>query len=232
MAKNSLKSTLQLDLDPSGVVKGVAATNRELQKLNRSAGRTAVATSITAGLDVLQMGIRGIQMAAQAIENRMQGFAVLANKYSPEAMGAAMTAQMARFEADRRIGAALAPGAIQRSQAEEDIAAGEAARVERNAAAINESMGASKRFYENFMSSLSMLAEVGGGLIGAAEAAVGGDFAGAGTLYSGARSMAGELFESSNFAYRREEPGRGMGGSLIERQTKALESIDRKMGGN
>jgi len=234
MADKTLKASIQVDMDAKGVAKGVAATNRELDKLNRTARSAARAANITAGIDMLQMGMGMIQTAFSAVEKRMSELAALSNKYSPEAMNASIQAELDRYRADTRIGQALAPGAIERSRADAEMAAGEAARIEANASNVNAGMGATKRFSNNLMSALNIVLETGAGLIATNEARLRGDFGRAAELSAGTDAMAGELFNATNYTYA---PGTGSArgmpydeAGMMRRQTEAMEKLARGAG--
>ena len=234
MADKTMKASIQVDMDAKGVAKGVAATNRELDKLNRTARSASRAANITAGIDVLQMGMGMIQTAFSAVEKRMSELAALSNKYSPEAMNASIQTELDRYRADARIGQALAPGAMERSRADSEKAAGEAARIESNASTINAGMGASKRFGNNLMTALDILLETGAGLIATNEARFSGDFARAAELSAGTDAIAGELFNANNYSYA---PGTGSArgmpydeAGMMRRQTEAMERLAKGAG--
>jgi hypothetical protein len=234
MADKTLKASIQVDMDAKGVAKGVAATNRELDKLNRTARSGARAAMISAGIDVVQTGMTMIQTAFSAVEKRMGEMAALANKYSPEAMNASIQAELDRYRADARIGQALAPGAMERSRADAESAAGEAARIEANASTINAGMGASKRFGNNLMAALDIVLETGAGLVAMTEARMSGDLKGANELRMGSMDMAGELFNANNYTY---SPGTGSArgmpydeAGMMRRQTEAMEKLSRGAG--
>jgi hypothetical protein len=234
MADKTLKASIQVDMDAKGVAKGVAATNRELDKLNRTARSGARAAMISAGIDVVQTGMTMIQTAFSAVEKRMGEMAALANKYSPEAMNASIQAELDRYRADARIGQALAPGAMERSRADAESAAGEAARIEANASTINAGMGASKRFGNNLMAALDIVLETGAGLIATNEARFSGDFARAAELSAGTDAIAGELFNANNYTYSSGTgSARGMPydeAGMMRRQTEAMEKLSRGAG--
>lgn len=233
MADKSLKASIQVDMDAKGVAKGVAATNRELDKLNRTARRTSMAASISAGIDVLQVGVQGMQSLVQLVQKRMDALHQTAVTFNANAAIADAQAQMDRMAADIRIGAAVAPGSMERSRAASEIAMGEADRIERNASGISAGMGATSRFGNNIMSSLNILAEGAGALIAAQEARLRGDFAGGTTAAMQADSIFAELVNPTNFAYKADTTSaRGMPyDPQMAQQNRLLESIDRKQGG-
>lgn len=240
MADKTLKSTIQVDMDTRGVAKGVAATNRELEKLNKSAGRTATATSITAAINVAQTTMAALQGMLGAVNKRMDELDATSVKFSGSAMAARASADMARMEADIAIANAVAPGSIEKSRALADLAGGEAARVQRNAGAISAGIGATARFGGNLMSGVDILTEGGGAALAALEQIIrGGGImseagrAGFGQLFDAGAFTLGELGNAQNYAYQAQGSARGMDydDTMMERQTRALENIDRKLGG-
>lgn len=233
MADKSLKASIQVDMDAKGVAKGVAATNRELDKLNKTARRTSMAASISAGIDVLQVGAQGMQSLVQLVQKRMDQLHQTAVAFNANAAVADAQAQLDRLAADKRIGNALAPGSMERSRAASEIAAGEADRIERNAAGINEGMGATSRFGSNIMSSLNILAEGAGALIAAQEARLRGDFAGGTAASMQADAILGELLNPTNFAYKADSTSaRGMPyDPQMAEQTRVLRQIQQNQGG-
>ena len=59
MADKSMKAVIVAEVDPRGVAKGVAATNKELQKLNKTAASASTSAAISAGhTDTSQSGWR------------------------------------------------------------------------------------------------------------------------------------------------------------------------------
>jgi hypothetical protein len=133
MAKNSLKSTLQLDLDPSGVVKGVAATTRELTKLNRTAGRTAAATTLMAGVSIIQSAFGAMRGVISGLDNQVQALNQMAFKFSPEAMQAQNQKRIAEMQAEQRIGKSIGLGAAAGAREEQERLEARATRIEANA---------------------------------------------------------------------------------------------------
>jgi hypothetical protein len=235
MADKSLKATIQVDMDNRGVVRGVADTKNQLEKLNRSSAKTARAAGITAALGVAETGINLVRQAAQFIDRRVDQLTEITTKFSVAAQNAKIDADLSREESMKAIAEALAPGAMEVLRAGTDVAGGEAARMQRNAAQISGGMGATARFGENFMASLNILAEFGAAEMLGLEKLLSGDIAGAMQADAQASQMLfSELGNAQNFAYAPqgsanlmpyENPG------LMERQTTALESIQKKIGG-
>ena len=116
----SLKAVIQLDADPSGVVRGVAGAQRELAKLNQSAASTAFSTNL---LGMFQLAQQGLGYAGQVIDNinqRLDTFAAAANMFSPDAINANVNAQLASIDWQQRVGTVLGPyqGAVENMRAE------------------------------------------------------------------------------------------------------------------
>lgn len=232
MADKSMKAVIVAEVDPRGVTKGVAATNKELQKLNQTAASASTSAAISAGISMAQMGMSALQQVFSAVDRRFGELNAIANKYSAAAAGARIAADVSIVQDNVRIAKALTPGAIQASQAEADIKAGEAARMERNSAAINTGMGAFARAKGNFGAGLDMITEIAGTSLAGVGQLLSGDLSGYMNTAAGGRSQIGELFNAQNYAYQAEAPGRGMAGSTqMAEQTEILKQIRDKIGG-
>jgi hypothetical protein len=110
MADKSEKVVIWAEVDPRGVVSGVNATNRELDKLNKTAKRGATAAGITAGIDAAQGAYGMIMRVIQMVDRRVEELNAMAVKYSPEAMAANAKLQVAKIESEVAIGQAVGPG--------------------------------------------------------------------------------------------------------------------------
>ena len=129
MADKSMKAVIRAEVDPSGVIKGVAATNRELAKLNSKTSAIAVGASF----NMAQMGFQMLMGAFRIIDRRMTEMAQMSTRFSPEAQRGVMETQIAKI--NQEIEMAKAYGldvagservkreGIQR-RAEDDVAAG------------------------------------------------------------------------------------------------------------
>jgi len=226
MADKSMKAVIVAEVDPRGVAKGVAATNKELQKLNKSAASASTSAAISAGISMAEMGMSALQQIFSAVDKRFGELNAIATKYSAAAAGARIAADVAAVQDNVRIAKALTPGAIQATQAESDIKAGEAARIERNAGAINTGMGAFARAKGNLGAGLDMITEIAGTSLAGVGQLLAGNFSGYMDTAAGGRAQVGELFNAQNYAYQNETPGRGMGGSTeMAEQTEVLKQI-------
>ena len=232
MADKSMKAVIRAEVDPRGVVSGVAATNKALQTLNKTAASASTSAAISAGINMAQMGMSALQQVFAAVERRFGELNNIANKYSAAAAGARMAADVSIIQDNVRIAKALAPGAIQASQAETDIKAGEAARMERNAAGMNAGMGATARFRGNIDVGVGILTEAVMQGIAGAEQLTRGDVGGFGALLGAAPTAANELLTASNYAYKNETAGRGMAGSEMAEQTQLLRDIRDSLKGS
>lgn len=116
----SLKAVIQLDADPSGVVRGVAGAQRELAKLNQSAASTAFSTNLLGMFHLAQQGLGYASDIINRINERLDTFAAAANMYSPEAINANVNAQFAHMDWQQRVGTALGPyqAAVENMRAE------------------------------------------------------------------------------------------------------------------
>jgi hypothetical protein len=232
MADKSMKAVIVAEVDPRGVTKGVAATNKELQKLNKTAASASTSAAISAGISMAEMGMSALQQVFSAVEKRFGELNNIANKYSAAAAGARMMADVSIIQDNVRIAQALAPGAIQTSQAEADIKAGEAARMERNAGAVSAGMGAFARAKGNMGAITDMASEVAGTALLGIEQLLSGDFSGYMKTAEAGRGQVGELFNAQNYAYANQAPGRGMAGSEMGEQTQLLRDIRDSLKGS
>lgn len=92
MSNKSMKAVIQAELDPRGVVRGVAAANKELDKLNRTSMSIASSARLTATMGAINTSWTVVSGAVQQIDRRMQDISEMAGRFSPEAMSAkAMT---------------------------------------------------------------------------------------------------------------------------------------------
>jgi hypothetical protein len=232
MADKSMKAVIVAEVDPRGVTKGVAATNKELQKLNKTAASASTSAAISAGISMAEMGMSALQRVFSAVEKRFGELNTIANKYSAAAAGARMAADVSIIQDNVRIAQALAPGAIQTSQAEANIKAGEAARMERNAGTVSAGMGAFARAKGNMGAITDMASEVAGTALLGIEQLLSGDFSGYMKTAEAGRAQVGELFNAQNYAYANEAPGRGMAGSDMGEQTQLLRDIRDSLKGS
>jgi hypothetical protein len=232
MADKSMKAVIVAEVDPRGVTKGVAATNKELQKLNKTAASASTSAAISAGISMAEMGMAALQQVLSAVEKRFGELNNIANKYSAAAAGARMMADVSIIQDNVRIAQALAPGAIEASQAEANIKAGEAARMERNAGAVSAGMGAFARTKSNLGAITDMGVELAGSIMAGWERVFSGDLAGAFATSEGGRAQFGELFSAQNYAYADQAPGRGMAGSEMGEQTQLLRDIRDSLKGS
>jgi hypothetical protein len=179
-----------------------------------------------------EMGMSALQQVFSAVEKRFGELNNIANKYSAAAAGARMMADVSIIQDNVRIAQALAPGAIQTSQAEADIKAGEAARMERNAGAVSAGMGAFARAKGNMGAITDMASEVAGTALLGIEQLLSGDFSGYMKTAEAGRGQVGEFFNAQNYAYANEAPGRGMAGSEMGEQTQLLRDIRDSLKGS
>jgi len=231
MADKSLKAVIWAEFDPRGVTKGVAAANTELQKLNKSAGRAATAASVSAALNVAQMGLDALRTVVGAIDRRFTQLNEITQRYSAAAGGAAAQGRVTEIMANMRIAKALEAGSIEATQAKEAAKLGEASRLERNSQQMVQGMGAMARFQANFGSIVDILTEGAGmGLAGLEQVTQGNLRQGMQTLAAAGTATANELTTASNFAYAPTAPGRGMQ-TQEQMQTEYLRQIAKGVSG-
>jgi hypothetical protein len=129
MAEKTLKASIQVDMDSKGVARGVAATNRELDKLNRTARSTAMATGIMAGINTIQMAFGALSGIINAINEHVGKLDKLGRQYSREGAAAESSRMSAQFQTDAQIGRAMGPASAAIAQSEEKALRERAARV-------------------------------------------------------------------------------------------------------
>lgn len=230
MADKSMKAVIWAEVDPRGVQQGVAAANRSLDSLNRTAARTAGAASMSAALSAAQSGYSVLQNVLGAVDRRISELYDLSNKYSGSAAGAAAQTRADQIRASVQIANAVAPGAIAMSRAKSDVLLGGADRISRDASGISDGMGAFGRFKENAGAIATILSEGAAKAIGAYETLLGGNISGGlaqGFAASGA--TLNELFTSSNYAYQQSGDTRGM--PYDQQQTEYLKQIAASLKG-
>jgi hypothetical protein len=213
MADKSMKSVIWAEMDTTGITRGVAKTTAELTKLNRTAASGARSAGITATLQMTQAAFQGVGTLFGNVERRMNELNAAALKFSGPAMGANMMANAERLKADISIAKSVTPGSIAMSRTKEDLAAGEAARIERQAGGINAGMGSVGRARGNLGATSDMLLEMGGTWFSGIEKLFSGDIQGVMDTRSQLMGQAGELVNAQNYAYQAPTPGRGMAGS-------------------
>lgn len=132
---STMRAVVQIDADPSGVVKGVAKANKALESL---ANGGALGTGGIGGM--FGGPIAWLKILAEEIGKRSQELHALAVSSSPEAMNAAMMTEEAQSSANRKVGEALGPyvAAIERERAARIESAG--ARTAAGAQAIGDGM--------------------------------------------------------------------------------------------
>lgn len=91
MADKSMKAVIWAEVDPTGVATGVAATNKELAKLNKTASRTSTMASISAGISIVQAGYGVLASLFNAVNARMDEIQAMSTKYGAGFVQAKMT---------------------------------------------------------------------------------------------------------------------------------------------
>lgn len=231
MADKSLKASIQVDMDAKGVAKGVAATNRELDKLNKTARSTSMATGIMAGINVVQTAYAAISGIINSINEHVNKLDQLGRTFSREGGRAEGSRQIAEMETDRAIGSAMGVSAATNAMIEEKAMRDRAARIQADAANVGGGASALSDFgqtlknsvvagYDQFIANWNdPLSLDSPNVFGAMEQQLGVP-----QYYFG--GMTGEALAG----------GRGSARGMpydpqMERQNRLLESIDRKQGG-
>jgi len=138
VADKSMKAVIRAEVDPSGVVKGVAAANRELQKLNATSAKAALASGISATIDAGQVAFGAIRSAVSALDKRADDLTKITTTFNVDAANAATQSEIEKYARNKRIADALAPGVIQGIKNQDIIANREAANIVANGAKIGQ----------------------------------------------------------------------------------------------
>jgi len=138
VADKSMKAVIRAEVDPSGVVRGVAAANRELQKLNATSAKAALASGISATIDAGQVAFGAIRSAVTALDKRADDLTKITTTFNVDAANAATQSEIEKYARNKRIADALAPGVIQGIKNQDIIANREAASIVANGAAIGQ----------------------------------------------------------------------------------------------
>ena len=97
MADKSMKAVIRAEVDPSGVIKGVAATNRELAKLNSKTSAIAVGASF----NMAQMGFSMLMQGFQMMDRRMMELTAQSTRFSSEAQKGIMQTKMLELQREQ-----------------------------------------------------------------------------------------------------------------------------------
>lgn len=228
MADKTLKASIQVDMDAKGVAKGVAATNRELDKLNRTARSTAVSTGIMAGISAIQVAYGALSGFISGLTDHVNKLDQLGRRFSVEGMNADIRAQVAQMESDAKIGKAMGPASAAIAQQEEKAAIERANRIA-SSTDIPAGTASTQIFFKNiadafiagwdqYTANLSdPLALNQPSVFGAMERALGVP-----QFYGG---MTGADLDGGRGSARGMDPA-------MERNNRILDSIERKIGGN
>jgi Holliday junction resolvasome RuvABC endonuclease subunit len=150
MADKTLKASIQVDMDSKGVARGVAATNRELDKLNRTARSTAMATGIMAGISTIQTAFSALSGIINAINEHVDRLDKLGRQYSREGAAAESSRMSAQFQTDAQIGRAMGPASAAMAQREEKSMRDRAARI-----AASTDIGAGAAAWDTFFAAIA-----------------------------------------------------------------------------
>lgn len=150
---DSLKATLQIDADTTGLARGVAGAVAQLKALNQTASATSTGVAITAGIGIVRAAVDLVRQAVDMINSRQADLQAKALAWSPEAISAQARADTVQMAADRAIGVAMGPGAASVEASRAAALVQEAARVQKMSPALNGAMagwGSMKADFGNF----------------------------------------------------------------------------------
>ena len=126
----SLKAVIRAEVDPSGVVSGVNKATAELQRLNQTASRGAMAAGVTATLNSIQVAYQVVASIVGKLNERAKSLTDITTKYDVQAANAKTRFEVEQIKANKRIAAALSPSVQESFRLQSAAAANEAARIE------------------------------------------------------------------------------------------------------
>jgi len=126
----SLKAVIRAEVDPSGVVSGVNKATAELQRLNQTASRGAMAAGVTATLNGIQVAYQVVASIVGKLNERAKSLTDITTKYDVQAANAKTRFEVEQIKANKRIAAALSPSVQESFRLQSAAAANEAARIE------------------------------------------------------------------------------------------------------
>jgi hypothetical protein len=156
-----MKAVIRAEVDPSGVVKGVAAANRELQKLNATSAKAALASGISATIDAGQVAFGAIRSAVTALDKRADDLSKITTTFNVDAANAATQSEIEKYARNKRIADALAPGVIQGIKNQDAIANREAESIVANGAAIGQGIANVQGISAGGQSAMNQALDVG-----------------------------------------------------------------------
>jgi len=125
-----LKAVIRAEVDPSGVVSGVNKATAELQRLNQTASRGAMAAGVTATLNGIQVAYQVVASIVGKLNERAKSLTDITTKYDVQAANAKTRFEVEQIKANKRIAAALSPSVQESFRLQSAAAANEAARIE------------------------------------------------------------------------------------------------------
>lgn len=129
MADRSMKAVIRAELDPKGVVRGVAATQKELQKLNASTASVATSSALDAAMNAGRMALSMLERGAGMVNNRVDELTKIATTFNVDAANAQTKKLMREYQDKRRIAEALGPDIAKSLEYEADLFSKEADRI-------------------------------------------------------------------------------------------------------
>ena len=135
-----LKAVIKAEVDPSGVVSGVNKATAELQRLNQTASRGAMAAGVTAALNTVQMTYQVVASIVGKLNERAKTLTDTTTKYDLAAANAKTRFEVEQIKANKRIAAALSPAVQESYRVQTEAARAEAARIETMRAPIGQGL--------------------------------------------------------------------------------------------
>lgn len=229
MADKSMKASIQVDMDAKGVARGVAATNRELDKLNRTARATSIATGISAGISVVQTAFGAISGILNQIYERANQLDKLGRTFGREGQTENLKLMNAQMMADVEIGKAMSLSSAAIAQDQQKKLMAEVERV--RSGDLPAGVAAGKVVGNQVSGAFNAMKDQA-----IANFADPFAFDQPGVFSAGRRSMGIPQFYMEGMTGADLDGGRGSARGMpydpdMAKQNRILQSIDQKMGG-
>lgn len=173
MPDRSMKAVIRAELDPKGVVRGVAATQKELQKLNASTASVATSSALDAAMNAGRMALQMLERGAGMVNNRVDELTKIATTFNVDAANA-QTRKLIREYADKkRIAEAIGPDVAKSLGYEADLFTQEADRIVRDKAKMGPGVAATRDLASKLESEKRKALDAGIGIAGSVSTGAG-----------------------------------------------------------
>lgn len=173
MADRSMKAVIRAELDPRGIVRGVAATQKELQKLNASTASVASSSALDAAMNAGRMALNMLERGAGMVNNRVDELTKIATTFNVDAANAQTRKLMREYQDKQRIAQALGPDVAKALEHEANLFTQEADRIVANKGRMGPGVGAAMDVAARLEHEKRKALDVGIGAMGAVSTGAG-----------------------------------------------------------